>query len=64
MDEKTISTIIIIILAIIVGIFGEKLSNNRNTIKQYRDDNKRSRPDAEGAISEIDRIRKEQEITE
>lgn len=71
MYEEIIRYIIIIILAIIVGIFGNKLSNNRDTIEELRNDNSGSESDHRRAREEykeaqriIKEIREEQQIKE
>jgi len=69
--EEIIRYIIIIILAIIVGIFGNELSNNRDTIKELRNDNsgpesenRKAREDYKDAQRIIKEIREEQQIKE
>lgn len=71
MYEEIIRYIIIIILAIIVGIFGNELSNNRDTIKELRNDNsgpesenRKAREDYKDAQRIIKEIREEQQIKE
>lgn len=71
MYEEIIRYIIIIILAIIVGIFGNKLSNNRDTIEELRNDNsgsesenRRAREEYKDAQRIIKEIREEQQIKE
>lgn len=71
MYEEIIRYIIIIILAIIIGIFGNKLSNNRDTIKELRNDNsgsesenRKAREDYKDAQRIIREIREEQQIKE
>ncbi len=71
MYEEIIRYIIIIILAIIIGIFGNKLSNYRDTIKELRNDNsgpesenRKAREDYKDAQRIIREIREEQQIKE
>lgn len=71
MYEEIIRYIIIIILAIIVGIFGNKLSNYRNTVEELRNDNsgsesenRRARERYKDAQRIIKEIREEQQIKE